>query len=124
MRTRWFLCAGFGLAAVLVACGVFAGEYKTGAFAGGRAAVTNTQVNARWSLSGALVHFSTSPTGTVEIARVSGGTRFLIGTAPAGCTNVFWWAGQPVPTRYGDAVEVSAPGGAGTVQVLMDVSGR
>ena len=124
MRKWWFLCAVFGLAAVLAACGVFAGEYRIGAFAGGRAAVTNTQANARWSLSGVLVHFTASPTGTVSITRVSGGVRFLIGTAPAGCTNVFWWAGQPIPTRYGDAVEVEAPGGSGKVQVLMDVSGR
>jgi len=121
---RWLLCLAFGVLAVLAACGVFAGEYRTGVFAGGRAAVTNDQANARWGLSGALVRFETSPTGMVEIVRVSGGTRYLIGKAPAGCTNVFWWAGQPIPTRYGDAVEVVAPGARGKVQVLMDVSGR
>jgi len=124
MRARWLVSLLAAALAVAVACGVFAGEYKTGSFVAGRAAVTNEQQNRQWSLSGALVNFTASPTGTISITRVSGGVRFLVGTAPAGCTNVFWWAGQPIPTRYGDAVEVEAPGGSGKVQVLMDVSGR
>ena len=119
MRRIGLIISGV-LAAAL--CAV-AGEYRTVEFGEGGAAVTNDQANARWELSGVLIRFGQIPTGTVEIARQSGGVRYLLSTAPAGATSVWWWAWQPIPYRYGDAVTVGSGGGTGTVQVLQQ-SGR
>ena len=111
------------LAGMLWAVCLTAGEYATRPFGEGGAAVTNDQANAQWELSGVLIRFGRCPTGTVEIARQSGGVRYLLSAAPAGATNVWWWAWQPVPFRYGDVVTVGSGGGTGTVQVLQQ-SGR
>lgn len=122
MRKWWFLCAVFGLAAVLAACGVFAGEYRTVALGVDGAAVTNAQANAAWDLSGVLVRFSGASTSPVEIARESRGVRYVLASVPSGATSVWWWAWQPIPYKFGDVVTVCGGGVTGTVQVLQQTA--
>ena len=112
MKRLVFLMAG------LVAAVMLAGEYVTRPLAGGGLALTNGQDNSRWDVTGVLIRFGQSPTGVVEIARESAGSRFVLATAPAGATSVWWWAWQPLPFRRGDALTVGGGGGTGVVQVL------
>lgn len=117
-RVRGLVGWLIGMAAAGLALCAVAGEYRTVEFGADGAAVTNDQANAQWELSGVLIRFGRCPTGTVEIARQSGGVRYLLSAAPAGATSVWWWAWQPIPYRYGDVVTVGSGGGTGTVQVL------
>ncbi len=116
MRIAFAVVCVFSLAVAI------AGEYSARTLsASGAAAVTNDQANAKWDLSGVLIQFTASPTGQVSIVRDSRNVRYLLASVPAGCTSIVWLADQTIPCAYGDIVRVSAPGGAGAVQVLKAV---
>ena len=117
---------GYFIAVLLVVIALWgmAGEYVTRSFGPGGVAVTNSQANACWELASVLVNYTVCATQAVEIARVSGGVTYVLGTIPRGATNVVWWAEQAVPFKQGDVVTIGAGGGSGTVQVIQQVGGR
>ena len=110
--------AWLSASAALGAAALAAGEFRTVPLGLGGVSVTNDQAHSSWDLSGVLIRFAGVSTERVEIARESGGTRYVLAAVPAGATSVWWWAWQPVPCKFGDFVSVSGGGVTGVVQVL------
>ena len=108
-----------------VAAGI-AGAALAGGFAvtrsleGGVVAVTNAQANGAWSPVAVLLAYGTPATGTVSVARVSGGVEFPLGARDvAGATGLVWVADAPYPFTFGDALVVRSAGTNGTAQVIL-----
>ena len=109
------------LVAVGVACGALAGSMVvTRSLGGGTLAVTNAQANSVWSPVAVLMAFRTPATGTVSVARVSGGVAYELGAhAASGATGLVWVADAAVPFGTGDVLVVRSPETNGTAQVVI-----
>jgi len=106
------------MTAGFIAVAVFAGEYRTLAVRGQDVALTNTQANSSWSLSGVVMHFTTPPVGTVSVARVSQGVEYLLSSVTNVSADLWWSADSEVTFLYGDVLKVYSGGATGTVQVM------
>lgn len=119
------LTARCRLAAGIVAAGLataaLAGGYAvTRSLAGGTVAVTNHQANAVWSPVAVLLAYGSPATGTVAVARVSGGVEYALGShGAAGATGLVWVADAPYPFAAGDVLVVRSPETNGTAQVIL-----
>ena len=110
-----------GLLAAGLATAALAGGYAvTRSLAGGTVAVTNAQANSVWSPVAVLLAYRTPATGTVAVARVSGGAEYALGShAAAGATGLVWVADAAYPFAAGDVLVVRSPQTNGTAQVVL-----
>jgi len=87
---------------------------------GGTVAVTNTQANSVWSPVAVLLTYATPATGTVAVARISGGVEYALGSYDAaGATGLVWVADAPYPFATGDVLAVRSGETNGTAQVIL-----
>ena len=104
---------GVGLGATVVGAGSVV-------VAGGTVAVTNAQANSVWSPVAVLLAYRTPATGSVAVARISGGVEYALGShEAAGATGLVWVADAPYPFAAGDVLVVRSPETNGTAQVIL-----
>lgn len=110
-----------GVVAAWIAGAALAGGFVvTRRLDSGEVAVANTQANSVWSPVAVLVSFETPATGTVSVARISGGVEYLLGSHEAsGATGLVWVADAPYPFAEGDVLVVRSAETNGTVQVIL-----
>jgi len=110
-----------GIVAAVIAGAALAGGFVvTRSLEGGTVAVTNAQANSVWSPVAVLVAYGTPATGTVSVARISGGVEYALGShEAAGATGLVWVADAPYPFATGDVLVLRSAETNGTAQVIL-----